>query len=339
MVKVGIVGFGFMGRMHFNYYKAMKNVKVVAICDIDPKKFIKGAVVAGNVKGTEKPLNLKGIGLFADFKKMLEKADINAISITLPTYLHCEYAVKSLEVGIHTLCEKPMALTIYDCKKMIAAARTNKRILQVGHCIRFWPQYAKAKEIIDSGKYGEVLAATFHRLSVTPTWLWNNWLMDKNKSGGAALDLHIHDSDYVQYLFGMPKEVFARGVKGPSGDYDHIVANYIYNEGKVITAEGGWVMKPGFGFEAGFNIMLEKATISYDYACQPIFRISDAKGNVTTPAVSKGDGYSGEFEHFINIMNGRAVPKVITPMDSLNSVKIILAEKKSCDTCKKVALK
>jgi predicted dehydrogenase len=339
MVNVSIVGLGFMGKMHFRCYKALKNVKIAAICDIDEKKFTDIGGTAGNIGGAEKPLDLAGISLYTDFDKMLAEAKLDAVSITLPTYLHCEYTLKTLNAGLHTFCEKPMAMTVDDCKKMADAAKADKRILQVGHCIRFWPEYAKLKEIIDSGKYGKVLAATFQRLSLTPTWSWKNWLMDAEKSGGAALDLHIHDSDYVQYLFGMPKEVFARGVKGPSGDYDHIVANYIYNDGKVVTAEGGWVMKPGFGFEMSFNVMLERATISYDCTRSPTFKIAPAKGEVIVPKVSGGDGYSCELEYFIKAISGKSVPKVITPQDSLNSVKIVLAEKKSCTTDKKVALK
>jgi predicted dehydrogenase len=231
-----------------------------------------------------------------------------------------------------------MAMDVRECQQMMDAAKASKRLLQIGHCIRFWPEYAKLKEIVDSGKYGKVLAATFQRLSLTPTWSWDNWLLDGKRSGGATLDLHVHDSDYIQYLFGMPKEVFSRGVKGQSRDIDHIVTSYIYAN-KVVTAEGGWVMKPGFGFEMSFNVMLESATISYDCTRNPIFKIAPAKGDVIIPKVAKGDGYSIELEHFIKAVSGKSVPQIITPKDSLNSVKIILAEKKSCAVNKKVALK
>jgi len=338
MIRVGIIGLGFMGKMHFRCYKANKNVKIAAICDIDEKKFTNIGGTAGNISGAEKPLDFKGVLLYTDFDKMLKEAELDAISITLPTYLHCRYTLKTLKAGLYTFCEKPMAMTVGDCQKMIDAAKASKRLLQIGHCIRFWPEYAKLKEIVDSGKYGKVLAATFQRLSLTPTWSWDNWLMDKNKSGGAALDLHVHDSDYIQYLFGTPKEVFARGIKGPSRDYDHIIANYIYNDSKVITAEGGWVMKPGFGFEMSFNVMLEGATVSYDCTRSPVFKIAPAKGDVIIPKVAKGDGYSIELKHFIKAINGKSVPQIITPKDSLNSVKIVLAEKKSCDTGKKAAI-
>jgi len=338
MVRVGIIGLGFMGKMHFRCYKANKNVKLVAICDIDEKKFADTGGTAGNISGADKPLDFKGVSLYTNFDKMLKEAELDAISITLPTYLHCQYTLKALKAGVHTFCEKPMAMNVGECQKMIDAAKAAKKLLQIGHCIRFWPEYAKLKEIVDSGKYGKVLAATFQRLSLTPTWSWDNWLLDGKRSGGATLDLHIHDSDYVQYLFGMPKEVFSRGVKGQSKDIDHIVTNYIY-DGKVVTAEGGWVMKPGFGFEMSFNVMLEGATISYDCTRSPAFKLAPSKGDVIIPTVAKGDGYSIELEHFVKAVSGKSVPQIITPKDSLNSVKIVLAEKKSCAANKKAALK
>ncbi len=339
MIKAGIIGLGFMGKMHFNCYKAMKNVKIAAICDIDESKFNKTDGIAGNISGAEKPLDLAGINLYANFEEMLANEKLDVLSVTLPTYLHCEHTIKSLKAGINTFCEKPMAMTIKECQKMADAAKKSRKLLQIGHCIRFWPEYAKVKEIIDSGKYGKVMSATFQRLSLTPTWSWNNWLLQKEKSGGAALDLHIHDSDYVQYLFGMPKEVFSQGAKGPSGDYDHVVTSFLYNDGKAVTAEGGWIAKPGFGFEMSFNIMLEKATISFDCTRNPVFKIAADKGKIIIPKVAPGDGYSIELAHFIKAVNGKSVPDIINPQDSLNSVKIILAEKKSCDTLRKVSLK
>jgi len=339
MVKVGIIGLGFMGKMHFRCYKAMKNIRITAICDIDSAKFLSTAGTSGNISGAEKPLDLKGIELYTDADKMLIGTDLDAVSITLPTSLHCAYTLKTLKAGVKVFCEKPMAMNVVECKKMAEAAKKAKKLLQVGHCIRFWPEYAKTREIIESGKYGKVLAATFQRLSLTPTWSWKNWILDGSKSGGAALDLHIHDSDYIQYLFGMPHQVFSQGVKGPSRDYDHIVTSYLYGDGKVITAEGGWIMAPGFGFEMSFNIMLENATLSYDCTKQPAFKLAQAKGKVLFPTVVQGDGYSCELEHFIKAVSGKSVPRIITPQDSLNSVKLVLAEKKSADTGQKVLIR
>ncbi len=338
MLKVAVTGLGFMGNMHARCYKALESVKLAAICDVEEERLKGEASAAGNIPGTETPLDLTGIELYSSFDEMLEKADLDAVSITLPTYMHAEYAVKALEAGVNVLCEKPMAPDLDQCEKMIAAAKKSGKVLQIGHCVRFWPEYAKTKEIIDSGEYGKIKAATFQRLSLTPTWSWTNWLMDQEKSGGAILDLHIHDSDFIQYLLGMPKAVCTRAVKGPSGGYDHIVTEYIYDDEPVITAEGGWIMTPGFGFEMSFNIMLEKATITYDCTRDPAFKVCPDDADAFTPEVATGDGYSIELAHFAKAVAGEKVPPVTTPQQSKNSVRIILAEKESMDSGKKVSI-
>jgi predicted dehydrogenase len=337
MIKAGVVGLGFMGKMHLRCYKALKNVEVVAICDIDKKKFEETGGTAGNISGAEKPLDFKGISFYTDFDKMLKEANLDVVSVTLPTYIHAKFTIKALKAGLNVLCEKPMAMNVKECRQMMDAAEQSRKLLQIGHCIRFWPEYTETKKIIDSGKYGKVLAATFQRLSLTPIWGWDNWLLDGKRSGGATLDLHIHDSDYIQYVFGMPKEVFSRGINGQSNDIDHIVTNYIYND-KVVTAEGGWVMMPKFGFEMSFNIALEKATIVYNCTQSPAFKICPLKGEVVTPKVEAGDGYSLEITHFIKAVSGKTVPKILTPAQSCDSVKLIEAEKKSVRSSRKAVI-
>ena len=337
MIKVGILGFGFMGRMHFKCYKTLDNVHIVAICDTDKSKFDKVSVI-GNIPGTEQSLDLTEIKLFTDFDNMLKQVELDCISITLPTYMHRDFTIKALEAGIHVLCEKPMALDEKQCQDMIATAKKSGKVLQIGHCIRFWPEYAKTKQIIQSGEYGRVLVATFRRLSSAPEWSWNNWMLETGKSGGALIDLHIHDTDFVQYVFGTPKMVRTAAIKGPSGDFDHLITQYIYDDEKIITAEGGWMMAPGFGFEMSFNIILEKATITYDCTRKPTLKIYPIDGEAFTPEVETNDGYLSEITYFIKKVVGQKVPEIITPTDSLNSIKLVLAEKQSANSGKEVTI-
>ena len=338
MIRVGVVGLGFMGNMHAKCYQKLEGVKLAAICDIDDKKLKGESGTAGNIEGAEEALDMTGIELYSDFDKMLTEAKLDAVSITLPSYMHRDFTVKAFEAGLNVLCEKPMAMNIQQCDEMIAAAQKSGKVFQIGHCIRFWPEYAKVKEIIDSGEYGKVKAATFQRLSLTPTWSWDNWLMDAERGGGAILDLHIHDADFVQYVFGMPKAVYTQAAKGPSGGYDHVVTQYTCQDDCAITAEGGWIMTPGFGFEMSFNILLEKATIIYDCTRAPAFRVCPADGDIFTPEVASGDGYSLELAHFAKAVAGEKVPQITTPQQSRNSLEIIEAEKKSAASGEKVTL-
>jgi predicted dehydrogenase len=339
MLKIGVVGFGFMGRMHYRIWKGIKDAQVVAICDANPniKEDTKRAV--GNIKGADSEIDFTGMEVYRDLDAMLSKVKLDAISLTLPTYLHADCSERALSRGVNVLCEKPMALTVAECDRMIAAARRSGKVLQIGHCVRFWPEYAKAKEIVDSGEYGKVVAAMFQRLGAPPGWSVDNWFVDEKRSGGVALDLHIHDTDYVQYLFGMPRSVCSHGAKGPAGQLIHMLTEYEFGEDKLVLAEGGWGMTVAFGFEMSFNLVLEKATIVYDLTRKPMLRVCPAEGKEFTPPVATGDGYLHEIEYFAKAVRGEIVKPIITLEQSRNSVRIVEAEKKSINNKQRVMIR
>jgi predicted dehydrogenase len=328
-----------MGRQHLNCYRSLRGVRVASICDGDKARLKGSEKIEGNIEGDEAALGLGDISLYTDFEKMLAEEQLDAVSITLPTFMHRDFTVKALEAGLHVLCEKPMATSVEQCEDMIAAAKKNKRILQIGHCIRFWPEYVKAKEIVDSGRYGDVRMASFRRISPVPAWSWKNWLVHAKQSGGAIMDLHIHDTDYIQYLFGLPLAVRSEGAIGPSGGLDYVTTQYVYANSKVVSAEGGFVMSPDFKFEMSFVISLEKATIVYDCRHTPALQVCPAKGGCITPKIESGDGWSREIVHFAKRAAGKKMPDVITPLDSLNAVKIVLAEKQSAKSKKEVRIR
>jgi len=338
-MRVGIVGFGFMGRMHHRIWKSIKDAQVVAVCDANPniKEDTKRAV--GNIKGADGAIDFTKVEVYRDLDQMLEKAKLDAISLTLPTYLHADCSENALLRGVNVLCEKPMALTVADCDRMIAAAKRSGKTLQIGHCVRFWPEYAKAKEIVDSGEYGKVVAGMFQRLGAPPGWSADNWFADEKRSGGVALDLHIHDTDYVQYLLGMPKSVCSHGAKGSAGQLIHMLTEYDYGQDKLIVAEGGWGMTTAFGFEMSFNLVLEKATIVYDLTRKPMLRVCPVEGKDFTPKVADGDGYQHEIEYFAKAVRGEIIKPIITLEQSRNSVRIVEAEKKSINNRQRVMIR
>lgn len=330
------MGFGFMGRTHYRCLKALEDIEIAAICEVNPKITKDAKKTIGNISPTEDSIDLGRVELYDNLDKMLEKAKLDAVSITLPTYLHADSSIKSLSAGLHVLCEKPMALNVEDCQRMIETAEQSGKTLQIGHCVRFWPEYALTRDIVKSRKYGRVIAATFQRLGSAPTWSADNWLMDEQLSGGMALDLHIHDTDFVRYLFGMPHAVFSTGVKNAEGKLVHIATQYIYDDDKVVTAEGGWSMMPAFGFQMSFNIAMEKATIVYDLTRKPTLRLCPADREAYTPELPAGDGWSLEIEHFAKMIRGEKIEQVTTPAESMESVQIVEAEKKSATKREKV---
>jgi 1,5-anhydro-D-fructose reductase (1,5-anhydro-D-mannitol-forming) len=328
MLRIGIVGLGFMGRMHLGCWSRRPDSRVVAVCDMNPAIRDNPLERIGNIEGAAGTVDFRDIRFFADLDEMLRSVELDAVSLTLPTYLHAECAARILSQGVHVLCEKPMAVSLGECDRMIDAADRSGKRLQIGHCIRFWPEYAKAREFVRDGRYGRPLAATFRRLGSCPTWGQDNWFLDEARSGGVALDLHIHDTDFIQHLFGAPRSVSSRGVK-KDGRLLHIVTHYAYDDDKVVTAEGGWAMTPSFGFEMSFNLAFEKATVVYDSTRQPAFRVCTADGQVCRPETADGDGYARQIAHFADAVSGRPVEDVITLGQSRQSVKIVEAEKKS----------
>lgn len=326
MLRIGIAGFGFMGRMHYANWSKYKNAKVVAICDTDPNIIENSKKTCGNIEGADQTIDFDDLKVYSDYEKMLADNLVDAVSITVPTYLHSSFSIKALQSGVHVLCEKPMALDTEQCRRMIDAVDKSGKILQIGHCIRFWPEYAKTKEIIDSGEYGKVIAATFNRLGSIPDWGVEDWFANDDRSGGVALDLHIHDSDFVQYLFGMPKSVHSFGNPVSGRVLKHITTRYLFDDDKLVTADGSWAMAPSFGFEMSFKIVMEKATIVFDCSRESSFKIYPVEGETFTPEIAKGDGYSLEIEHFAGLINGEKLPQVTTLAQSLNSIRLVKAE-------------
>jgi len=317
----------------------MSNSRVVALCDSNPNIAADTARAIGNIEGAAETVDFDRLNVYTDFDKMLAAEQADVVSITLPTFMHPEFTEKALNGGCHVLCEKPMALDVAGCERMMAAAVKSGKKLLIGHCVRFWPEYVKAKEIVDSGEYGKLLAGSFRRLGTAPAWGAENWFADEQRSGGMALDLHIHDTDYVQYLLGMPAAVCSFAVRLPNGSIPHIVTQYLYDDDIVVTAEGGWVMTPSFGFEMSFNLVLEKASIIYDCTRRPAFRVCPDEGVAFTPEVLPGDGYSQQIEYFVQQLNGENLPEVTTPRQSCDSIRIVEAEIQSAKTGQKVNLK
>ena len=335
MIRVGIVGLGFMGRMHYRCWKTQPGATIAAICEANPKVLAAaGEAPKGNVEGAADHIDLKSVEVFTDLGELLASRSVDALSITLPTFLHTETTVQALEAGVHVLCEKPMALHVVECDKMIAAAQKAGKVLQIGHCIRFWPEYVVTRELIQSGQYGQTVAASFRRFSSIPTWSPDNWFADEKRSGGQPLDLHIHDSDYVHHVFGLPAAVSSTA----DIPQTYISTQYHYPDGPAVVAESTWRMTPTFGFEMSFVIVLERATIVYDCTRTPSFRVCPADGPAFTPEVPAGDGYSREIDHFARAVAGEKVEPVVTPEQSRDTIRLVLAEKQSAREGKPVPL-
>lgn len=306
-----------MGRMHFRNWNLQPNVRIAAVCDAQP---INTSGAGGNID-TGGPLNLDDVAIYSDTADMLSSENLDAVSITLPTYLHRQVSIQCLQAGVHVLCEKPMALNVPDCDAMIAAANAAGKHLMVAHCIRFWPEYMWIKDAVRDGRFGKVLAADFWRLSIPPGWGAGSWFTDTSKSGGISLDLHIHDIDFILYLFGIPDRTHPLVANLQNGVPGHLITQLEYAGGPVICATASWMMPKSFGFQMGFRIAFEKALAEFNGNELKVF---PDNGDPFIPEIGQGDGYQREMAYFCDLISGRDPEVVITPEDARESVRISL---------------
>lgn len=336
-LNIGIIGLGFMGKMHFDTYAEIKGAKVTAIADVDIRKRVGDwSAIVGNIGEAGQRQDLRGIHIYEDGADLLNDPAVDIVDITLPTYLHARWAIRALKSGHHVICEKPMALKSSEAVAMIAAARLARRRLFIAQCIRFWPAYAKARELVLGNKFGKVLSAVFTRVSPRPTWSWRRFLLDPRKSGACALDLHIHDADFVLYMFGQPRSVMSRAVKNEKNGLDHITTFYNYAPGTLIQAEGAWEYHAGFPFAMTFRIALAKATL---YLAGSDLILCPAGGSPRKVPVEAGDGYYHELKHFLDCICRNRASSVVPPESALRSVQLIEAEVKSARSGKIVRFK
>lgn len=340
MIRVALIGAGFIGRNHFDQYpKLGRRARVVAICDSDAARrrgdWSKGG---GNIASTAgRVQDLHGVRGYARWQDVLTDPDVDMLDITLPTFLHTQVAVAALKAGKHVLCEKPMALTVRDCDRMIAAAKKAKRRFMVAQCIRFWPEYVWLRQACDQNRYGRLRALSLRRQAATPDWTWQLWSLDRAKSGGAILDLHVHDVDFALALLGRPKAVFARG-GGRGRTVDRVHALWDCGRDRAVSLEGCWDMPPGFPFNMGFTALFEKAAVTWDLASGKPLTVYVPGCKPDVPTLPDTEGYLGEIEYFVSCIEKGVNPKVTTAKESRDAVAIALAEERSIRTGKPVRI-
>ncbi|MFA5865244.1 MAG: Gfo/Idh/MocA family oxidoreductase [Phycisphaerae bacterium] len=338
MVKVGLIGIGFMGFTHYQIYKKHPNAKIVALADYNAKK-LEGdwSSIGGNIGSSERGKeDLTGIKTYQNPLDLINDPDVELVDICMPTDLHAELAIAALKAGKHVFLEKPMARTGKQADAIAQAAAKSKKYFMVGHCIRFWPEYQVTYEMIKSGKYGKVSEIFLRRVANPPLQSDKNWFMNEKRSGGGMLDLHIHDVDFALYLMGKPKKVWAWAAKGPSKGFDAVHAGYEYPGGVHVNIIGGWAYHAPFPFNMEFCIRTEKATFLYDMASGKPFTVY-TDGKEISPKLPTGTGWGRELDYFINCIQKKTKPMIVTAKSSLDSIKMYETELASIKAGKAVA--
>lgn len=329
MIKVGVIGIGSMGTTHLDVYGKRDDVQILAVSDLVPEKREGTGKTKGNIEGQAKGgLDFASFRKYAEGMELIADPDIELVDICLPTPLHHPYAVAALRAGKHVMVEKPFCRTSAEADDLVAEAARAKGMLMCGLCMRFWPGWDWLKETVDQGTYGKILSASFRRLASFPG---RSFYLDGNQAGGAALDLHIHDADFIQYCFGLPKAVFSRGYSKESCATDHVHTQYIYDDIPAVSAEGGWSMRPPFGFWMQYVVNFEQATAIFDIGGKPTLRVL-TDGREEIPALAEGMGYQHEIAYFLDCIRSGRPPEKLKPEDAAHAVRLIEAEVESVRT-------
>jgi predicted dehydrogenase len=332
MLRVGVIGLGFMGRNHVSCYRRLESegfpVQLAAVCDIDPERRKGHDIVNGNI-GSGDRIDYSNCAIYADYQEMISRESLDYIDIALPTYLHAGAAVAALKADLHVLCEKPMARTETECTLMIDTALKSGKYLMVAQCLRFWPAYEYLKYCVETSCFGQPVSAYFFRGGGTPKWSWNNWLLDGKLSGGCLLDQHVHDVDIVQWLFGMARAVSCTGISViPGSGYDALSTKYLYPDGKVVCAEDDWTINGGFNFDMLYRVNFEHGSVHFSHSQVKVY---PADGEGFEPDLPKDDGYYREIVYFIDCITKNIRPERCLPESTRDTIRLALAEQQSAD--------
>lgn len=339
MIKVGIIGIGFMGVTHFKALEKVKGARVAAICTRDEKKLSGDwRAIKGNFGDAGGNQDLSKIARYDSVEKILADDSIDLIDICLPTHLHRETAIAALRAGKNVLVEKPIALNLKDADAMIAAAQKADKLLMVAHALRFFPAFAEAAEIIKSEKYGKLRALHLKRIISSPKWASEPHFEDVKKSGGPILDLHIHDTDFILHLLGAPNRVQATGFLAANGTGIYINSQYVFDEKNVaVSAQSGALSMPGVSFEHGFDVYLETATLRFNsvFTGAEIF-LATADGKTRRYTPRRPEPFLAQLQHAVDCVRENRVSDMISGTEARNSLAVCLQEKNALLTGKPV---
>jgi predicted dehydrogenase len=328
-VNVAVVGLGFMGVTHLRAYQSIESANIVAVCDA-VRLPVNGVLagVAGNV-GKPDDIHLgHQVKVARKLEEVLADPTVDLVDLCTPTPLHAEQCIAALRAGKHVICEKPLARTSAAAREILEVAESASGFLMPAMCMRFWPGWSWLKQAIEKQTYGKVLAARFRRLSEMPFWSKQGTYTGATDLGGALFDLHIHDTDFVQFLFGQPASVFSSGVTSPTGSIDHVVTQYNYPTAPAVYAEGSWLLAKGFTM--AYSILCERATLDFDLARgAEAMQVTEQGKAPSTIKYDIPDGYGSEIRYMVECVQNDKPPSIVTGRDGMTALQICEAEEQS----------
>lgn len=329
-IGVGVIGLGFMGRTHVAAYQQARRAgygcALVAVCDADASRLQASETGGGNIASfqavEEQLYDPSAVRAYTRVEDLLADSAVQLVSICTHTETHVDLTLRALAAGKHVLVEKPLALRSADAARVVEAARRAATLCLPALCMRFWPGWSWLKQRIDDGSYGRVRSAVFERLASPPAWA-PDFYSDHARTGGALVDLHIHDADFVRWCFGDPASVSS------TGTIDHLTTLYRYPGGPPhVVAEGGWDHSHGFPFKMRYVVAFERATAEFDSGREPPLMLATG-GELNPVPLESITGWDLEIRHMLRAIHDGRRDLISTPEDAVAVARLLECELES----------
>jgi predicted dehydrogenase len=340
MVRIGIVGLGFMGMTHFRAAQHLKGARVTALCSRDKKKLAgdwRG--IRGNFGEPGGRTDVSGLKKYERLEDLLDDPDIDLIDVCNVTALHGPTAQKALRAGKHVLVEKAIAVDLREADAMLKSAGQAGKLLMVAHVLPFTPEFAFAARAVREGTYGRLLGGHFKRIISRPDW--SAEIADAAQTGGPAIDLHIHDTHFIALLAGVPERVFASG-REENGAVAYLTTEYLYGRGgPALSCSSGALCQKGREFVHGYEIYLERATLVYESGPTPL-TVLTADGKSKQPKLKGGgdilNAFTAELQAAADGVRSGKAPDLLSGQLARDALALCFKEIQSVRTGKAVAV-
>jgi len=327
-MRVGIVGAGFMGAMHAASWQETP----AALTGIF-------AETPGEAARLAEKYNAR---VFENYAALLDAVDV--VDVCAPTHLHHEFVLQAAAARKHIICEKPLARTLAQGRAMLRACNDAGVQLLVAHVVRFFSEYARAKQNVAQGYIGKPAVIRLARESQRPQKAVGNWFLDFEKSGGMALDLMIHDFDYARWIAGDVETVLAKSIvaENPDAPLDYGLAILKHTNGALSHIVGAWAYPPPT-FRTSIEIAGDAGLIEWKSAdTAPLeFFLHQRAGvlpEVGLPSSPlRENPYTTQLKEFYDAL-AHGAPTRVTAADGFAALEIALAAIESAQTGKPISL-
>lgn len=326
--RIAILGCGTMGMTHAANLAIMPGVQVVGVCDLLDERLKAAAEVTG-------------ARVYKDIEELLSAETPDVVIVCLPTYLHKQYVLRIAELGIHIVCEKPIAPTPEEGKEMLTACQQHGVRLFIGHVVRFFPNYRHAADQVKAGRIGKPRVGHLKRFGSFPKG-WELWYHDRSKSGGVIMDLMIHDIDFARSVFGDVVSVYARISSNLENEMEYAQVTLNFVNGAAANLTGLW----GYAgpFTTQFELAGDGGITRFDSNDSSAVTMHQKKDDTSKAALVqvpqsplKHNPYYDEMAHFLACINEGSEP-LVTVEDACKAVEIALAAERSAKLGQPVVL-